>query len=78
MSHLAHAVRELCLRLPDAVGWSSWTAGRARRGPGIHQKRGKPLACQRRCHAGVSIHVPPTLACRMMPAASGCAVRLSP
>ena len=60
MSHLAHAVRELCLRLPDAVGWSSWTAGRARRGPGIHQKRGKPLAC------------------RMMPAASGCAVRLSP
>jgi len=26
MSRLAHAVRELCLHLPDAVGWSSWTA----------------------------------------------------
>ena len=38
MSHLAHAVRELCLHLPDAVGWSSWTAGRARRGPGNSSK----------------------------------------
>jgi hypothetical protein len=25
MSHLAHAVRELCLHLPDAVGWLSLT-----------------------------------------------------
>src|SRR6516225_1192631 len=60
MSRLAHAVRELCLHLPDAVGVVKLAAGRARRGPRHSSKRGKPLAC------------------RMMPTASGCAVRLSP
>jgi hypothetical protein len=41
MSHLARAVRGLCLHRPDAVGWSSWTARAGRGGVrGVHQSAG--------------------------------------
>ena len=71
MSHLAHAVRELCLHLPDAVGVVKLDRSQSDARSAEFIKRGKPRACLMMPPiSGFAVRLAATFRCACFPARS--------